>query len=156
MSDPEFNQQGDAWEVMKAEYRSEYENKPLLEMIRWMDETQKKKERIEGELKQVNALYDVLRLELIPAKMEETGVENIKVEGVGQITLTGDMYVRTANKQALADWLELNNLADLIQPTVNASTLKATIKGRMKKGLPLPDEEVVKITPFTRASIRHV
>jgi hypothetical protein len=156
MSDPEFNQQGEAWEQMKEEFRHDLANLSLLDMIRQMDETQKHKERVETDLKKINARYDVLRLELIPTKMEETGVENIKVEGVGQITLTGDMYVRTLNKGDLAHWLELNNLADLIQPTVNASTLKATIKGRMKKGLPLPDEEVVKVTPFTRASIRHV
>jgi hypothetical protein len=62
------------------------------------------------------------------------------------------MYVRVTDQQHFYEWLESNNLGDLIKPTVASSTLKAFVKNRIKAGKDLPDA-VLKVTPFTRASI---
>lgn len=53
------------------------------------------------------------------------------------------------------DWLVLNGAGDLIQETVNASSLKAAIKAWIKKGAP-PPETLFKITPAPLVSITKV
>lgn len=141
-------------EEAKDFWRDWYSNSTLIGLIMAMHSVADSKGKAEEELKNINIHYDLLRIELIPAKMEEEGIENIKVEGVGRISLTGDMWVSVpaAHRDAFYDWLRGEGLGDLIKPTVNASTLKAMIKGRMQKGQEIPDE-IIKVTPFTRASI---
>lgn len=136
----------------KEEYRSAYKDLPLVELVRAMNVLRANKEAREEDLKEINAAYDVLRLELIPAKMEEEGIERITVEGVGRVSLTADLYVSIRDKTGFFDWLKKNKLGDLIRPQVPSSTLKAFVKGRLIKGTPVP-ESMVKVTPFTRASI---
>jgi len=101
-----------------------------------------------------NALYDVLSLTLVPTKMEEEEVESTKISGVGRINLRADMWTKTQDSQKLAMWFHENGLDDIPQETVNGSTLKAFIKEQMgkKDGLLIP-EEIVSITPYTRAVI---
>lgn len=141
-----------AFESAKATAREVYPALTLLEMVKKMRELEVQKEAASEELKIINAHYDVLRLEVIPEKMDAEGIENIKIEGVGRVSLTADMFTAVTNKVGLYDWFKTNNLADLIQETVNASTLKAFIKRRMKEAKPYP-EDCVRVTPFTRASI---
>ena len=140
-----------SYDEMKDEVRAVYGRMDLMEMVAAMKAAQEDKDTIEEMLKKVNARYDTLRLELIPNKMDETGIENIKIDGIGRVSLTGDMYIQVADKEAMYQWLDDHGFGDLIQSTVNSSTLKAFIKGRMKGGEECP--EWVKITPFTRASI---
>lgn len=135
----------------KQKYRHVHSGKSALGCIHEMDQIQKRKEDLEDQLKEVNAEFDVLRLELIPTKMEEAGMESVKVEGVGRISLTGDAYVSLTDKEGFFDWLQTNNLQNLITETVNPSTLKAFAKKRIKDGLEIP--AAVKFTPFTRAAI---
>lgn len=137
----------------KDKKREEFKDYSLHKLVVTMDATQGVKDGAEAELSLLQAEFDLLRLELIPAKMEEEGVETVRYEGIGRVALTGDMYAQTLDKEALYAWLRENNLEDLIQPNVNASTLKATIKARIKKGEETPPEDVVKVTPFVRASI---
>lgn len=101
-----------------------------------------------------NKIYDFLSINVVPAKMEEEGVEATKIEGVGRVNLRSDMWTTTQNSEALAEWLRENDLGDLLKEQVNGSTLKAFIKEQMKMrdGLTVP-EELVKITPYTRAVI---
>lgn len=125
----------------------------IPELMSRMRALEAQKERLENELKEVNAWYDVCRIEVLPAKCEEQGIDGIKVAGVGKLVLTGDMYVRTMNSGALMEWLKGEGLVDLIKPSVNSSTLKASLKTRIKSGAELPPDSVVKVTPFIRASI---
>ena len=141
-----------AFEQAKAEARQAYTASTLLEMVASMADYAEQKERIEAELSIVNAWYDVLRMEVIPEKMDTDGVENIRIEGIGRVSLTADMFTAVTNKEGLFQWFKDNKLDDLIQPTVNASTLKAFIKRRIKEAKDYPTE-CVRVTPFTRASI---
>lgn len=136
----------------KAEARKSYNSLTLREMVEKMKEFGEAKEDLEAQLKIVNAHYDVLRMEIIPEKMDNDGVENVKYDGIGRISLTADMFVATADKEGLFNWFKTNGLEDLIQPTVNASTLKAFVKRRIVDGKEYPTE-FLRVTPFTRASI---
>lgn len=140
------------FEAAKEEARKLYGGMELLAQISKMRDLQGEKEKLEGLLKVVNAHYDVIRMETIPEKMDEEGVENMRVAGIGRVSLTADMFVATVNKQGLFQWFREQHLGDMIQDTVNASTLKAFVKRRMKEGKDVPSE-YLRVTPFTRASI---
>lgn len=103
----------------------------------------------------VQKKYDAVRLNLIPSAMDDDGISNITVEGIGRISLTSDLYASIINekKDEAYEWLREHKHGDLIQETVNAGSLKATFKRIIKKGKEVIPTEFFKITPFTRASI---
>jgi hypothetical protein len=151
-----MNEELSAFEKAKANAREEYADMSLHSLAVHMQLMQAEKEEAEAALSLINAKLDVLRLEMIPQVMDEEGMEKGPTyEGIGRITLTADMYTSVINKDGLYEWLGDNGLDDIIQPTINASTLKAFIKGRMRAGKEIP-AEFVKVTPFTRASITKV
>lgn len=131
-----------------------YRNMTTLEIIKAMSEKQAEKEAAEDRLKEIDKEYDFIRLNLIPSRFEEEGIEGMKVGGVGRVSLTGDMCVSLVkeHKDEAYQFFRDLNMGDLIQETINSSTLKAAIKGLIKKGEEIP-ENLVKVTPFTRASI---
>lgn len=141
------------YDDIKMGVRHKYNGTKLIDLAKAMKTISNTKERLELALKEINAEYDVLRLELIPSKMDEEGIQNIRIEGIGRLSLTADAYVSldASKKEEFYQWLAENNLGDLIQQTINSSTLKAFAKDRTKKGEPLPG--AVRFTPFTRASI---
>jgi hypothetical protein len=133
---------------------SKYDGMTLVQIIESMSTIQKAKERLEDELKLINKEFDFLRITKVPAKMEEDGVDRITVAGVGRVSLTADMHVsvKADMKEKFYEWLRDNGRGDLLQETVNASTLKAAVKGMYKNGEEIPDT-MLNVSPFTRASI---
>ncbi|PIZ29608.1 MAG: hypothetical protein COY40_06515 [Alphaproteobacteria bacterium CG_4_10_14_0_8_um_filter_53_9] len=123
-------------------------------------------EQLDGYLenlgKYLHAEYDILRMVLIPEAMERENLESpVNVAGVGRVSLTGDLFVSVGAaepevgkdyKNEFYGWLRDNNLEDLITESVNASTLKAWVKGRIREAKPWP-QDLLKVTPYTRASI---
>lgn len=115
--------------------------------------------------KELQAEYDVLRIEMLPELFEELGIENVKLDDLdrwdsgrntkisGRVSLTADIFVHTADSTGLLAWMKKNKLMDWAKLTVNSSTLRAALKERMKAGKGVPPSEVVKVTPYTRASI---
>lgn len=140
----------------KDEFVLQYKDTDLMGCILAMHAVRARKDKGEETMAKINAEYDALRIDLIPKKMEDQGLETITVKGIGRVGLTGDMYVKQADKAKLFTWLRKLKLGDLITEGVNASTLKAFLRKRIKEGKPIPDADVVKITPFSRASITKV
>lgn len=97
-------------------------------------------------------VYDWSRTALVPDLMESNGVELVKLEGVGRVSLTSDLSASMPDKAAGYAWLIENEAGDLITETVNSSTLKAWLRRRMKDGLDVP-EDIFKISMFTRSTI---
>jgi hypothetical protein len=126
----------------------------LMELIREMRRVQMAKDEAETELKKLNKHFDFLRITKVPQMMEDEGIRNLNVEGVGRVSLTADMHVsiKDGQKESFYEWLRDNGRSDLIQPNVNPSTLKATVKNMVKEGEVVP-EEMLNVSPFTRASI---
>lgn len=125
-----------------------------LDIIREMDKILSVKEQLEEQLKAVNKEYDFLRINMIPKRMDDEGISNIKVDGVGRVTLTGDMYVSIPSdvKEQAYEYFRDIGKESLITQTINPSTLKAAVKAMVKNGDEIP-EELIRVTPFTRASI---
>lgn len=98
--------------------------------------------------------YDYLSIEVIPDRMDDEGVDSMKVAGVGRLQTQSDIRcnVLAANKEPLQKWLTDNGHGSMIQDTINSSTLKAFIKERMKENLPYPSE-LLQISPYSRATV---
>lgn len=142
------------FEQAKADARREFQGLELKALVLKQAEYRDRKAELERQLAKCNGAYDVLRFELVPGKMDEQGIENIRYPDIGRVSLTPDLLVSTkpGMKDRLFGWLKKNKLGDLIQPAVNSSTLKAFVKGRMRDGKSYP-QEFLNITPVTRASI---
>lgn len=117
------------------------------------------------------ALYNRLRFTTVPTFMENEGIMTIGVEGVGRVHLEDDIAIKVGDKEGLANWLTENNLEDLIKETVNAQTLAASMRSRMKENaervgkmrgvnidpkdlLPMPPPTICEIKPVVRAVIK--
>jgi len=130
------------------------ESLTTLELIKEFDLLRRIKEKLEEKLKEINKKYDFIRITVIPNRFESEGIESMKVEGVGRINLTGDMYVSILpdKKTEAYDFFRDIGKGSLITETINSSTLKAAVKQMILSGEEVPDS-IVKVTPFTRASI---
>jgi hypothetical protein len=117
------------------------------------------------------ALYNRLRFTTVPTFMENDGITTIGVEGVGRVHLEDDISIKVEDKEGLAAWLTENNLEDLIKETVNAQTLAASMRARMRENaervskmkgvnidpkdlLPMPSPTICEIKPVVRAVIK--
>lgn len=141
-------------EEIQNQYESEYSSYSLIDLIREMDRVQQQKDHLDSELKKINSRFDYLRLAAVPNKMDEEGIDNITIEGVGRLGLTSDAYVsiKAGMKDQAWQWLSDNGHGDLITETINPSSLKAAVKQMISKAEEVP-EDLFNVTPFTRASI---
>ena len=98
-------------------------------------------------------LYDRVRMSHIPDVMTNRGVDNIKVTGVGLCYLTDDMQVTQKDKDAVRTWLIEHHFENLITESVNAQTLAAFIKRRLKAREDIPFD-LLTLRPITRAAIK--
>jgi hypothetical protein len=104
-------------------------------------------------------LYDTLRFTTIPNAMDGEDMTTLGVEGVGKVHLQDDVTVKTEDKQALIEWLTKNQLEDMIIEQVNAQTLAAFVRrrireaGEKKQVAVLPGEKIITIKPIVRAVI---
>jgi len=133
----------------------EYGNLSAADLARHMKDVRAELDDADAIKKKHQKRFDFLRLQAIPTAMDDEGLTNFNLDGIGRIGLTSDIYagIVSGQKANAYKWLEDNQHGDLIQPTVNASSLKAAIKQILKKGEETLPEELFKVTPFSRASI---
>ena len=115
------------------------------------------KNQIEDLAKQkahLQAQYDFLTIEYVPDQMENIGIDTAKIDGIGRLQLSSDIYctVPAGNVDALKEWFKERGLGSFINETINSSTLKAYVKGQMQNGKEYP-KDLLKITPFSRATV---
>lgn len=127
-------------------------NATIHKMAREMRTLMDQKDGLMEELSGVNKRLDEIRLRLIPEAMAEADIRSITFEGLGRVQLAMDLYASIKDKEAGYAWLAEHGYDGLIQPYVQPSTLKASLKAAIKEGQCFP-EELFTITPFTRASI---
>ena len=92
---------------------------------------------------------------VLPRLFHEASTDTTKTLNGYTISMADDLSVSIPadRKPDAYDWLEQNGYGDIIQSTVNSSTLKATMKGILKDGLVVP-EDVFKMTVLRRYTVR--
>lgn len=132
----------------------DYESMSLIELATEMKSTREKLDATKAVASALQKQFDILRLRFIPEKMEEDGIRNITIEGIGRVGVTGDMYVSTLaeNREGLKQWMREHDHGALVSETINASTLKSWVKHQIADGEEYP-VDLINVTPFTRASI---
>lgn len=86
--------------------------------------------------------FDWLRISHIPERMEAEELESMVIEGVGRMYLTTQFMasIKADCKEGAYQYLQDNGHGDIIQSTVNASSLKALAKQKLKDNDPLPKD----------------
>lgn len=135
-----------------ADWAQECDELPPQDAARVMAKLEYANELADTLKKTIGKVYDWSRMKLVPLAMESAGVDLLRVDGVGRVSLTADINLKVLNKDKQYTWLEEIGAPDIITETVNASTLKALIRRRMKAGEEVPDD-IFSVTAFTRASI---
>lgn len=124
----------------------------IIEMARDMKKLQAIRDEQDEALKNTNKALDELRLKSIPEAMAELDLRTLTIDGVGRVQLAMDCYATIKDKEAGYAWLMEHGYDGLVQPYIQPSTFKATVKTALKDGQEFP-EELFSINPFTRASI---
>lgn len=121
--------------------------------------------------------YNNLRFTVVPEMMDAADITTIGVDEVGKVHLQDDIRVKVEDKEALFTWLKDNDLGDLITDVVNAQTLAASLRARIKENaelaakaqkspdfkqedlekvlLAMPAPTTVNIQPLVRAVIKR-
>ena len=134
-----------------------YDNYSYKELALQFRQLQTDIEKFEKSKAELTREFDFLRKIVIPARMEHDQMDVVTITGVGRFTVSADMYCNTPAEKRfeLQKWLVDRGFGDLVQPTVNGSTLKAFIKEQLGQGNEIPSE-IVKIEPYSRASLTKV
>lgn len=126
---------------------------PLAELVRQMKEAGNLKHDLEEQLKDANKIFDQLRKIAIPEAMAaiDPDLRQIQIKGFGTLYLRVDLYAGLKDKDQAYQWLTENGYADLIQPQIHPSTLKAWMREQVVDGVTLPD--CFKYEPYSYAVI---
>lgn len=111
-------------------------------------------EKVKALKTELQKSYDFLSIGVLPDRMDEEGIETLKITDVGRLQCSSDIRcsVPAANKHAVQVWLKDHGHASLVSETVNASTLKAMVKEMMKEGKDWP-AELLKVEAYSRATV---
>jgi hypothetical protein len=111
-----------------------------------------------GRLKtEIQKAYDFLSEGVLPDRMDEEGIQTLKIKDVGRLQMTTDIRcaVPAANREPMKEWLIEHGHGSMVSETINASTLKAFVREMMKENKEWP-EELLKVTPYSRAVVVKV
>ena len=116
------------------------------------------KKDLEEQLKGVNNSIDSKEFELV-MQMTNEELDKFSLDGT-TFYLQDAPYVKAVPefKKKLFSWLKRNGFKELVQETVNANTLRATVKNMLEEGdgnLPKGLVGVVEITPHTKIGMRR-
>lgn len=137
--------------IKEADERPEITD--LIEAIKEQARTREMHDAFDEVKKALYRRHEWLSVQVVPKLMEESDILSTKVAGVGRVHLKDDVYVSTPKdrKAEAFEWFRDHGFGDLIQETINGSTLAAWVRKRIKNGEEIP--EAVKVTPYTKAVI---
>lgn len=139
----------------RKEFRKFWEDKKYPEIADaiWclkqsIDELNQKKAALQEQ-------FDILTMEVVPDKMAEDGMSNMKLADGSRLELRQSAFcsTRAGMKENLFQWMRDNGFEDLITEVVNPSTLKSFIKEQLGAGNDVPDDSIVNYQPYTRATL---
>lgn len=85
----------------------------------------------------------------MPEFLDSLGTDMVRVPELARSFYTTlQMSATVCNKELAFEWLKENGGEGLIQPTVNASTLKSFVKSKLEEDGVEPPEDVIKISTY--------
>lgn len=97
----------------------------------------------------------VLQITLLPDKFQKANISSLTIDD-NRVTISATLSVTMVDKVGGMGWLRENGLADIIQETVNASTLKATIRKMIEDEGKEPPDDLFKVSPVMNTSVTKV
>lgn len=137
-----------------AEFKKKYKDFTLLELVTELRDLRVAADDAKAFSNSQLAVYEIFSKQVVPARMEDEGMEQLTVEGIGRVNIRTDIYCSTKEGMGidLKEWMKEHDMEDIITDVINASTLKAWVKEQMKAGNDVP-EELLNIVPYDRAVI---
>ena len=134
-----------------------YKEQTIPELIKEMVSVKDELEIAKAAKTKLEEIHDILRLLVLPEKMDDEDVSTLTVPGVGRASIQSDIYfsIPADQRESCYEWLRENGHGDIIQETVNSSTGKSWAKEMMKLGKPIP-EGMFKVTPFSRVQVTRI
>lgn len=132
----------------------EYENMKVAQLAAHLRRLKNLKDEIKTLQSAVNSEYDFLSINVLPERMEDEGIETLKIKDVGRLQASADIRCNlpAGNREAMQEWLIKAGYESMVKPEINSSTLKAFVKECIANGNPYP-ADLLKVTPFIRASV---
>lgn len=127
-------------------------NNGIVALANELRKLKDEKDVAEGALKVINKRIEEIVKKELPEFMDADGVSNVKIDGVGRLSLRTEVYasILAENRETAYQWLRDTGRGSLVSETVNASSLKAAMKECLKNGEEIP-ESLIKVTPVTVA-----
>jgi hypothetical protein len=140
--------------AMVVDLKDDYESMPIPELAAELKRLKGNLDAFDAVKKEYQKAYDYLSISVLPERMDEAGVDGMKITDVGRLQLASDIRcsVPAKNKGAVQEWLRDHGHASMVTPTTNASTLKAFVKEMMRENKEYP-ESLLTISPYSRATV---
>lgn len=124
----------------------------IFDLARLVTDKRADKKNLEDELKKLNADLDECESSLIQAMADEE-LDSFKLEGRSYI-LTSRLYAspKAGQKDEVIEWFKSSDMSDIVQETINAQTLTATVKA-MQEEVPLPEDLTALLNIYEKPGI---
>lgn len=140
-------------DIVMIDYKEKYEGAKLPDLALAFKDLRDKHSSIKEQAAEVWSEVDYLRMTAIPEMMEEMGIDTVKLTDIGRISTTVQASCSTVNKDALINWLVEHEFGEIVSETVNSSTLKSFVMNQIRDGKEIPDDTIIKFSPYTVATI---
>lgn len=100
------------------------------------------KDRIDELDSEFTALFETYKNEVLPEVLDGAGLNNVSLAEGFRVSVSTQVRasIREGMKEKAFAWLQANELGDIIQPTINSSTLAATARSLLEENKELPDD----------------
>jgi len=130
------------------------ENGDIVDMARAFVVAHRLQSFIDEAAKAYNKLFELYKTKYMPEALEAAGVTHVPLSEGFRIGMSARTWasVNKDQRDAAYEWLRNNGLGDLIQPTINASTLSAAAKAMLEENRELP-EDLFKVAVVPTTSV---
>lgn len=132
---------------------AKYDGMSLVELGQAMEEVGKLLDEAKDRKTELEKEYDFIRTIKIPPALAESGMKNFRLSSGRGIRVQDELFVslRGESFEDMKHWLQERGDASIIKETINPSTLKAYIKGKIEGMQEYPADLVnVNIVPKAR------
>ncbi len=135
---------------------SRYDSMSLKELTKEMERLHQALTMGHDEVASLKKEWDDVRKIHVPDKMKELGIEQARLENIGELTLRTDAVcsVSKKNMESLCQWLEGNGYGEIVSNTVDRNKLKKFIQNQIMLDKKIP--EMVDYIPYQYATLKIV